>query len=417
MLLRHSWLLAGALVFFTTVASTQQNRAPRPTTERPIATAAGSEKGGEDEFGPYEPVANWPLPLAGQLPGSEGYTWGSTAGIFAETPNKIFIAQRGEIALSPTLKPGMPVWAVGLRASGQKYRSANYILTVDANGKLLDNWTCNDSLITHPHSVVISPYDPEKHVWLIDDGGSQILKFTNDGKKLVMKPGEKDKDGDDDAHFAGPSGIAFLPDGSFFVTDGYRNTRVVKFDRTGKFLLAFGKKGQAGGDEPGDSRCAPGQSCGSLETRPYYMNTPHSVAIGADGRVYVADRANSRIQIFDRNGIYLDEWRNIKSPYFLYATQDRHLWVADGRYQKMIEYDLNGKFIYSLGTQGGGNGRGIPDLGNTPGALFGVHCITVDQEGNFYTAEVSSGHAQKFRPRKGADPAKMIGQPLKLTGR
>jgi hypothetical protein len=110
----------------------------------------------------------------------------------------------------------------------------------------------------------------------------------------------------------------------------------------------------------------------------------------------------------------LDEWRNIKSPYFLYATQDRHLWVADGVYQKIVEFDLNGKFIYSWGTQGGGNGKGIPDIGGMPGALFGVHCITVDQDGNFYTAEVSSGRAQKFAPRKGADSTKMVGQPVRL---
>jgi hypothetical protein len=374
------------------------------------------EKGGEDEFGPYEPVANWPQALAGQIPGSEGYTWGSTAGIFAETPNKIFIAQRGEIPLPPMLKPGMPVWAAGLRASSQKYRNANYILTVDANGKLIDNWTWNDHLITHPHSVLISPYDPEKCVWVIDDGGSQVLKFTNDGKKLVMKLGEKDQDGNDETHFAGPTGIAFLPDGSFFVSDGYRNTRVVKFDKNGKFLLTFGKKGQAiSGNEPRGPDCAsPAQHCGALETRPYYMNTVHGIAIGADRRVYVSDRSNSRIQIFDQNGKYLDRWTNIRSPYFLYASQDRHIWVADGIYQKIVEYDLNGRFIYSWGTQGGGNGRGIPDIGAMPGALFGVHGFTVDQQGHFYTAEVSSGRAQKFRPRKGADPAKMVGQPLKL---
>lgn len=381
----RNWLLVvGAVVLLAPAASMQEK-------------GSAQVKGGEDEFGPYEPVPNWPQPLAGQVPGSEGYTWGSTAGIFAETPNKMFIAQRGEQPLPPKLKPGMPVWAAGLRASGEKFRSANFILTVDANGKLIDNWTWNDKLITHPHSVAISPYDPEKHVWMIDDGGSQVLEFTNDGKKLVMKLGEKDKDGNDEKHFAGPTGIIWLPDGSFFVSDGYRNTRVVKFDKNGKFLLAFGEKGESG-----------------KETRPYYMNTVHSVAIGADGRVYVSDRSNSRIQIFDQNGKYLDQWPNIKSPYFLYATQDRHLWVADGVYQKIVKYDLNGKFLYSWGTQGGGNGKGIPDIGGMPGAIFGVHAISVDQDGNFYTAEVSSGRAQKFRPKKEADPAKMVGQPVKL---
>jgi DNA-binding beta-propeller fold protein YncE len=407
--------IISAILLLPADASLQQ-QGTAPARGREKAADKSAVRGGEDEFGPYQPIAGWPQPLAGQLKGSEGFTWGSTAGVFAETANKIFIAQRGEIALPPTLKPGMPVWAAGLRASSQKFRSANFILTVDANGKLIDNWTWNDHLITHPHSVFISPYDPEKHVWVIDDGGSQILKFTNDGKKLVMKLGEKDKDGDDERHFAGPTGIVFLPDGSFFVSDGYRNSRVVKFDRNGKFLLAFGKKGVgSGSNDPGRVGCGgPAQHCGDLETRPYYMNTVHSVAIGADGRLYVSDRSNSRIQIFDLNGKYLDEWRNIKSPYFLYATQDRHLWVADGVFQKIVEYDLNGKFVYSWGTQGGGNGKGIPDIGGMPGVLFGVHCVSVDQDGNFYTAEVSGGRAQKFTPRKGVESTRIVGQPVKL---
>ena len=112
-----------------------------------------------------------------------------------------------------------------------------------------------------PHRVLINPYDPEKHVWLIDDGAHSIYKFTNDGKKLVMTLGEFKVPGNDEKHFARPTDVAWLPDGTFFVSDGYVNTRVVKFDKNGKFLLTWGQKG----NEPN-------------ETRPGYMNTVHAIA-------------------------------------------------------------------------------------------------------------------------------------------
>ena len=94
-----------------------------------------------------------------------------------------------------------------------------------------------------PHKVLISPYDPEKHVWLVDDGAQQIFKLTNDGKKIVMTLGEFRVEGNDDTHFARPTDIAWLPDGTFFVTDGYTNTRVLKFDKNGKLLMTWGQKG------------------------------------------------------------------------------------------------------------------------------------------------------------------------------
>ena len=112
-----------------------------------------------------------------------------------------------------------------------------------------------------PHRVLINPYDPEKHVWLVDDGAHSIYKFTNDGKKLVMTLGEFKVPGNDEKHFDRPTEIAWLPDGTFFVSDGYVNTRVVKFDKDGKFLMTWGQKG----NEPN-------------ETRPGYMNTVHAIA-------------------------------------------------------------------------------------------------------------------------------------------
>ena len=114
------------------------------------------------------------------------------------------------------------------------------------------------------------------------------------------------------------------------MSDGYVNTRVVKFDKNGKFLMTWGTKGKG-----------PGQ-----------FDLPHSIDIDAQRRVYVADRSNSRIQIFDENGKYLSEWDNIRQPYHIMITADQHLWVADGVTNKFLKYDLNGKLLYSWGTYG-----------------------------------------------------------------
>ena len=138
--------------------------------------------------------------------------------------------------------------------------------------------------------------------------------------------------GNDETHFNRPTDVAWLPDGTFFVSDGYVNTRVVKFDKDGKFILTWGQKG----NEP-------------TETRPSYMNTVHAIAIDKNRRVYISDRANSRIQVFDENGKFLDAWPNIRRPYSILLSEDQHLWVTDGITQKVLKYDLNGQAALLVG--------------------------------------------------------------------
>ena len=341
-----------------------------------------SGKGGEEETGPYEVVEGWPQPL-----GHAGWTWGSQGGVFAETPNRIYIANRGELPIPEKAPEGYTggYGAFGQPATSGKPRLENCILVVDANGKLLENWTQWDHLFAGgrgPHHVKINPYDPEKHVWVVDDMVQQVFEFTHDGKQLVLTLGERLVRGEDDKHFGRPTDIAWLPDGTFFISDGYVNTRVVKFDKNGKFLMTWGKKGKGPGE----------------------FDLPHSIDIDAQRHVYVADRSNSRIQIFDENGKYLNEWDNIRSPYHIMITADQHLWVADGVTNKFLEYDLNGKLLYSWGT-----------YGSFPGAFWGVHQFSVDSEGNLYEAETFGGRTQKFRPKAGADRAKLIGQPVRIT--
>ena len=333
------------------------------------AAANAQQKGGEDISGPYEVVPNWPQPIH-----HDGWSWGSTAAVWAESPDRVFVFQRGEL---PVLHAQPGVDGVPKRiATSAKPRWEHCLLVFDRAGKLVEAWTQHDDKFVRPHRIVIDPYDPEKHVWLVDDGAHQVFKFSHDGKRLEMVIGEKGKPGNDHYHFNRPTDIAFLPNGDFYVTDGYVNTRVVKYDRNGKYLFEWGRPGKGPGE----------------------FNLVHGISIDVDrGRIYVSDRSNSRIQVFDLNGRYIEEWRDIHSPFYLALSKDHHLVVADGMTQKIMQYDLDGRLLSSWGTFGG-----------FPGAIWGVHQVSVDSEGNVYVAEVFNGRVQKFRPRPGADPSKLL---------
>jgi peptidylamidoglycolate lyase len=235
----------------------------------------------------------------------------------------------------------------------------------------------------------MSPYDPEKHVWVFDDQLHQIHKFTYDGK-LVMSLGTKGQRGRDAGRlFDRPTDIAWLPDGTFFVSDGYGGKRVAKFDKDGKFLVDWGEAPKDP-DKPG----------------PNEFNTVHSIAVSKDRRVFVADRGHRRIQVFDENGKFLDMWTTgvRSSPYAHIITADGYLWISDGGTNRILKYDLNGKYLYGWGAPGGLSGQ-----------FAGPHQLSVDQQRNLYIAEVFNGRVQKFRPKPGADAAKVIGQEVRLS--
>lgn len=398
---------------------------------RSIAAVSG-EKGGQDLYGAYEPVTDWPKPLSA-LPGHEQWTWGSTQGVFAESPNRVFVLQRGELPNvrrpEPHTRPEFGL-SVSLPASGVPFRNAttsspptnggpdqiaedglrlystpiteggrgfaigvdsrweHCIIVVDAAGNIVEAWTQWDSMLKRPHSVFISPYDPQKRVWVIDDHLHAIFVFTNDGKELVQTIGTPGVLGADGTHFHRPTFIAWLPDGTFFVSDGYNGNRVAKFGRDGKFLLDWGERGTP-----------------PRETRPGYMNTVHGIVVDPNTRrVFVNDRSNKRIQVFDENGVYLYEWSIGPAPaenYTLYMGADGNIWGADHASSRLVKWDAEGHFLYSWGM-----------FGEHPGGFWGVHQISVDQEGNVYVAEVNNGRVQKFRPRRGANPAFLVSRPV-----
>jgi hypothetical protein len=379
-------------------------------------SAPSQEKGGQEEFGPYELVENWPQPLQDGPDGvtHDGWTWGSVGAVYAETPDRIWIAQRGELPLPAGNHPWTPYALLnptrgnatgnddGLGATcepeekrGWQRRYHHVIFVVDRAGKMVQWWPQHDKLFEMtcgrgPHKIKMNPYDPEKHVWVFDDQLHVIYKFTYDGK-LVMTLGTKGQRGRDGGRlFDRPTDIDWLPDGTFFVSDGYGGTRVAKFDKDGKFLLDWGTA-------PKDPK-NPG---------PNEFNTVHSVQISKDRRIFVVDRGHRRIQVFDENGKFLDMWSTgLRSqPYAHLITTDQFLWISDGGTNRIVKYDLDGHYLY---------GWGAP--GRLTGQFQGPHSITVDQEGNLYLAEVFNGRVQKFRPKKGADPAKLVGPEHRYQG-
>jgi DNA-binding beta-propeller fold protein YncE len=388
----------------------------------PRFAAVPGEKGGQDMFGAYDIVPNWPKPLTG-LPGHEKWTWGAGQSVFAESPNRVFILQRGELPnierpkqiKLPQLGPNIefPIGRLPFRdatstsppgaletrdgkvgddsdvgQAGVDFRWEHCIVVVDANGNMIEDWTQWDKMLRRPHAVYISPYDPQKRVWVVDDYRHAIFIFSNDGKRLLQTIGEPNVHAADDKHFYRPTFIAWLPDGTFFVADGYANTRVVKFDNNGKYLTAWGEKGTP-----------------PNEKRPGYFNNVHGVAVDPETRrVFVNDRQNHRVQVFDENGKHLSEWSFGPPPsdiHLFIIGADRSLWAFDRGTSKMLKYDLDGNFQYAWGT-----------WGDFPGGFWGVHGLAVDQAGNFYVAEVDSGRAQKYRPRPGANPAFLVGKPV-----
>jgi len=271
----------------------------------------------------------------------------------------------------------------------------NCLVVYDGQGNIIETWKQWDKLFRRPHSVYISPYDPEKNVWVVDDNMQVIYRFTHDGKELLQTIGTPEIPGEDANPFNRPTYLVWLPDGPFFVSDGYTGTRVAKFDKNGKFLMQWGTKGgpRRGGDGV------------PVDTRPGYFSNVHGIAIDPKTRhVFVNDRNNHRIQVFDENGKYLYEWHIDAEPsslHLLYIGSGNTIWTFDRTTNKMIEYDLQGHLLYTWGS-----------MGSYPGYLWGVHGVSVDQDGNFYVAEVDAGRIQKFTARPGANSAFLVAKPV-----
>jgi len=202
----------------------------------------------------------------------------------------------------------------------QRGKKADPIIVFSREGKYLRSW--GRGMFGNPHAIRA---DKENNIWITDNGDHQVMKFTREGK-LLMTLGVKGKSGADDKTFFKPTDIAWAKNGDFYVSDGYGNSRVVKFDKNGKYLFAWGKRG----------------------SRPGEFRLPHSIAVDSKDQVYVSDRENNRIQIFDKNGKFLKEWTHLGAAQNLFITPDDQLWIITHRnWVEILDYDtLAGRIMH-----------------------------------------------------------------------
>ena len=257
------------------------------------------------------------------------------------------------------------------------HRGAAPVLEFDSDGNFVRSW--GDGLFSFGKVVAIPPgdrvpggpgysavygpagcdscgahavrTDPQGNVWLVDACAHAVYKTDGQGK-VIMTLGRKGVSGTGRGEFNLPTDIAFAPDGSMYVSDGYASARVVKFSARGEYLLQFGKRGKGPGE----------------------FGLPHNLAVDAHGMVYVTDRDNARIEVFDSSGKFLRQWPTGGGVSGLFLTKEQRLWAGS------TLYDLDGKVVIRL-----------------PGGDAGAHGIAVSASGDVYLG-LLSGKVQKFVP-------------------
>jgi peptidylamidoglycolate lyase len=296
----------------------------------------------------YELINDWP-----QLP--ETFPFSQVSAVGVDTSQNIFILQRTGRQWLDSLPDSLI--------------SSNTIFLLDKNtGKILNSWGAD--LFIMPHGLTV---DEMNNVWITDVALNEVFKFNHNGD-LLLKVGEAKIAGDDSAHFNLPTDVAVAHDGSFYVSDGYGNSRIIKFSKEGKYLFAWGEKGIGHGQ----------------------FNIPHGISLDSHGNVFVADRENNRIQEFDTDGNFLKEWKNDQAKILCSLAIDKNdkVFAVDDIYSKdslptgddIIQLDSGLNLISRFGRS---------DSSVDTSALF--HDIAVDKEGSIYVANILGKKVQKFK--------------------
>ena len=297
----------------------------------------------------YQRVANWP-----QLPPS--YILGNPTAIAIDKHNHLFIFHRGQ-----------RTWPWIGSLAKDKIPAPTVLVLDRLSGKIIDQW--GDHLFSMPHGLTI---DEQGNIWVTDVALHQVFKFSPDGKRLLTL-GEEGVEGNDKTHFNKPTGIAVAKDGSFYVSDGYGNARVVKFSATGQYLFEWGTKGRGAGQ----------------------FRTPHGIDLDSLGNVYVADRDNSRIQVFDSAGIFISSipgnMGNICAVHIdklsakMIAVDDVSFFKIIHRGSDIMIWDNAGKTFNRFG-------RSTGDAGQSSW----YHDVAIDADGNIYACDIKGNTIQKF---------------------
>lgn len=273
----------------------------------------------------YQTVENW-----AQFP--QGMTqWGAATGVEVDSHDNVYVFQRN---------PAMPV------------------VVFDRNGKFLRSWG-GDIKFGQTHFLRVDRFGD---IWLTDRGDMQAFKFTPEGK-LLLTIGKKGVKGDNTSQdtFNGMADVTVAKNGDFFIADGEGpNTRVVKFDKDGKFIKWWGGKGK----EPGQ------------------FDQPHSIAIDSKGLIYVGDRSNDRIQIFDQNGKFIKQWTNFGTPWGVFIKGNK-FYAVDG---------TKNNCLYIANLKDGKIIEKIEGLNNAT-------AVTVDSKGAIYLGEVTGTNVRKLVKR------------------
>jgi sugar lactone lactonase YvrE len=301
---------------------------------------------------PYRSVENW-----AKMP--QGRTWGSTAGVWIDPDGaSVWVAERcgANSCLGSNLDP---------------------VLKFDASGKLVKAFGAG--MFVFPHGISV---DREGNVWVTDaqgkDGkGHQVFKFSPDGKVLLAL-GKAGTAGDGQDTFNAPSSVLVAPNGDIFVGDGHggnSNARIVKFDKDGKFIKTWGKKGSGPGE----------------------FDTPHALAMDSRGRLFVGDRNNNRVQIFDQNGTYIDQWGQFSRPSGVYIDRNDIIYVADSESESVSKNHDGWKRGIRVGKASDGSLVAlIPDPVEKATGSSAAEGVAADAMGNIYGAEVGPKRLMKY---------------------
>jgi streptogramin lyase len=350
--LHVSWIATLAMgAALTLNAQAPPTPAPLKFPELPLVSPLGARN---DLPNPFNAGMSW-----GQLP--NGRKWGSTAGIATAPDGTIWALDRcGASGAGGTTCASSPL---------------DPVLQFDTSGKFLRGFGAG--LFVSPHKITV---DRDGFIWVADNGrtegrGQQVIKFDRNGKVLLTL-GKAGVAGPGLDTFDQPTEVAVAPNGDIFVADGHgnaptANARIMKFDKNGRFLKTWGKKGTATGE----------------------FDCVHTLAFDSRGRLFVGDRQNNRIQIFDQEGTFIAEWKQFGRPSGLYIDRNDTLYVADSESRDGAEgYGYNpgaGRGIRIGSARDGKVQYFVPDVTPYPytAGSTSPEGVTTDAQGNIYGAE------------------------------